>query len=397
MGTPERAYRVTHPWLTFSRVDLSRASAEFWMLLGEARSKVDHLSLALLKPAVAEEMNRVYLAKGAQATTAIEGNTLSEEEVEAIVAGTAEPAPPSQQYQRREVENILAAFNRVKDHLLAGGGSDMDVATMKQFNEDVLAGLEQDDVLSGAIPGIRTSVVVGPYRGAPREDCLYLVEQLCEWLNGPDFEPPSEDLVVPFALIKAVCAHLYVAWIHPFDDGNGRTARLMELQILLAAGVPMSASHLLSNHYNATRPEYYRQLQRASASGGDVVPFVQYAIRGFVDGIRVQLSRVWEQQYADRWEQYVYETFGGRVATEAEQRRLRLVLTLSEHIEPVARKDIPELHVDLALAYAGTERMLSRDLNALASLGLIESVGRGRWRATREQILAFRPLRREQV
>lgn len=393
MGTPERAYSATHPWLTFSRVDLSRASAELWMLLGEARSKVEHLALALLKPEVADEMNRVYLAKGAHATTAIEGNTLSEAEVEAIVAGLAGPAPPSQEYQRREIENILAAFNRVKDDVIAGGGSDLTVEAIEQFDRDVLAGLEHDDVLPGAIPGVRTSVVVGPYRGAPREDCRYLVERLCEWLNGPDFEPPHNELIVPYALIKAVCAHLYVAWIHPFDDGNGRTARLIELQILLAAGVPMPASHLLSNHYNATRPEYYSQLQRASASGGDVVPFIQYAIRGFVDGIRSQLTRVWQQQYADRWEQYVYETFGGRIATEAEQRRLRLVLALSENVEPVARRDIPSLSVELGVAYAGTERMLSRDLNALASLGLIESAGRGLWRAKREQILAFRPLR----
>jgi hypothetical protein len=50
--------------------------------------------------------------------------------------------------------------------------------------------------------------------------------------------------------------------------------------------------------------------------------------------------------------------------------------------------------VELAVAYAGTERMLSRDLNALEALGLIESIGRGFWRAKREQILAFRPLRR---
>lgn len=394
MGTPERAYSVSHPWLAFSRIDLSHAGAEFWMLLGEARSKVDHLALALLKPDVADEMNRVYLAKGAQATTAIEGNTLSEEEVAAIVAGLAGPPPPSQAYQHREIENILRAFNRIKDDLVAGGSSDLTVEAIQEFDREVLAGLEQDDVLPGAIPGMRASVVVGPYRGAPREDCRYLVERLCAWLNGPDFEPPTADWAVPYALIKAVCAHLYIAWIHPFDDGNGRTARLIELQILLAAGGPMPAGHLLSNHYNITRPEYYRQLQRASSSGGDVVPFLHYAIRGFVDGIRGQVARVWEQQYADRWEQFVYETFGGKIVSEAEQRRLRLVLALSDEFEPVARRDIPALDVTLALAYDGTERMLSRDLNALQTLGLIESVGHGRWRARREQILAFRPVRR---
>jgi Fic family protein len=392
MGTSERSYRASHPWITF-RIDLQYAGAEFWMLLGEARSKIDHLTLSLLKPDVAEQMHQVYLAKGAHATTAIEGNQLSEEQVAEIVAGRAEPPPPSQRYQHQEVENILAAFNRIKDDQLSGGDTTLTVERIRQFDRGVLVGLDEDDVLPGEIPGARASVVVGPYRGAPREDCLYLVEQLCEWLNGSAFDPPGDDFRVPYALIKAICAHLYLAWIHPFDDGNGRTARLVELQILLAAGVPMPATHLLSNHYNATRTQYYRELRRASESGGDVVPFLRYAVQGFVDGIRGQVERIWEQQYADRWEQYVYETMG-RIVTEAERRRLRLALTLSREPEPVLRRNIASLDANLARAYAGTERMLSRDLNALEGLGLIESLGRGAWRAKREQILAFRPARR---
>ena len=395
MGTPERSYSRSHPWITF-QIDLQRTGPELWMLLGEARSKVDHLSLALLKPDVAEQMHQLYLAKGAQATTAIEGNQLSEEEVADIVAGRAEPAAPSQQYQRTEIENILAAFNRITDDLLAGGDPALTIEAVCEYDRHVLAGLEEDDVLPGEIPGARASVVVGPYRGAPREDCRYLVERLCDWLNGPTFDPPSDDYRLPYALIKAICAHLYLAWIHPFDDGNGRTARLVELQILLAAGVPMPATHLLSNHYNSTRVQYYRELRRASDSGGDVAPFLRYAVQGFVDGIRAQVERVWVQQYADRWEQYVYETFG-RVSTEAERRRLHLALTLSNESAPVLRRNIAALSADLTLAYTGTERMLSRDLNALKSLGLIESVGKGAWRAKREQILAFRPLRRSSL
>lgn len=392
MGTPERAYSESHPWITY-RVDLAHAGAEFWMLLGEARSKVEHLSLALLKPEVADEMHRVYLAKGAQATTAIEGNTLSEEEVARIVAGVAAPPPPSQEYLYREVENILSAFTRIKDDLVAGDSAVLTPEDVKQFNREVLEGLEQDDIHPGEFR--RQSVVVGRYRGAPWEDCEYLVERLCEWLESSDFDPPDQDWKIPYALIKAAAAHLYVAWIHPFDDGNGRTARLMELQILLAAGVPMPATHLLSNHYNATRIDYYRRLEEASESGGDVVPFLRYAIRGFVDGARAQIERVWVQQYADRWEQFVYETFGGRITTEAERRRLQLVLELSYEQEPVARRDIPGLSPELAVAYSGTQRMLSRDLNRLEKLGLVGQAGRGFWRARREQILAFRPLRRE--
>jgi Fic family protein len=394
MRTPERQYRTSHPWITF-RLELGHAGAEFWMLLGEARSKIQHLSLALLKPEVADEMHRVYLAKGAQATTAIEGNTLSEEEVANIVAGLAAPPPPSQEYLYREVENIVAAFNHIKDDLVAGGDSRLTLEKVLEFNREVLEGLEDDDVHPGEIR--RKSVVVGPYRGAPWEDCEHLVERLCEWLESSDFDPPDEDWAIPYALLKAMAAHLYIAWIHPFDDGNGRTARLMELQILLAAGVPMPATHLLSNHYNATRSEYYRQLDAASRSRGDVMPFLRYAIRGFVDGLKVQVGRVWDQQYEDRWEQFVYETFGGRVTSDAARRRLHLVLELSKRAAPVARRDIADLSPELAVAYLGTERMLGRDLNALASIGLIEQQRRGFWRAKREQILAFRPLRRESV
>src|SRR5450830_129804 len=391
MRTPERAYKTSHPWISF-KVDLSGTGAEFWILLGEARSKVEHLSLALLKPTVRDEMLRVYLTKGAQATTAIEGNTLSEAEVADIVAGRAGTPQPSQEYLYREVENILAAFNRIKDDLLAGGSAELTSAAISEFNREVLDGVHEEDEQPGEF---RTrSVVVGNYRGAPAEDCEFLVERLCDWLNGSDLEPPKDDWKIPYALIKAAMAHLYIAWIHPFDNGNGRTARLMELQILLAAGVPMPAAHLLSNHYNATRTAYYRQLEVASRSGGDVVPFLLYAFQGFVDGIRAQVERVWEQQYADRWEQFVYETFG-RITSATQRRRLSLVLKLSERVEPTARREIPGLSPEFGVAYSGTERMLSRDLNTLERMGLIEQARRGFWQARREQILAFRPLRRE--
>jgi Fic family protein len=118
-------------------------------------------------------------------------------------------------------------------------------------------------------------VVGNVYRGAPAEDCEHLLERLCEWLNGQDFTP-REGMDAIYAILKAVVAHLYLAWTHPFGDGNGRTARLIEFHILLSAGVPSPAAHLFSNHYNLTRAEYYRQLDRASKSGDDLIPFLSH-------------------------------------------------------------------------------------------------------------------------
>jgi Fic family protein len=328
------------------------------MLLGEARSKVEHLSLALLRPEIAEEMNRIYLAKGLHATTAIEGNTLSEDDVLEIIEGR-HVTPPSQEYLVQEVTNVIEACNRIKDYLIGGEPPEITPSMIKQFNVDVLRGL---DLEAHIAPGAyRTnSVVVGSYRGAPAEDCDHLLERLCAWLNGSDFEPPSSDWAAPFSLIKAILGHLYVAWIHPFDDGNGRTARLIELQILLAAGMPMPAAHLLSNHYNQTRTEYYRQLQQASRSGGDVLPFLRYALQGFMDGIRQQLGRVWYQQYEDRWEQFIYQRFGD-THTAAKERQRRLVLELSKRDEPLQRRDVVRMTPELFEAYRNAEKKLSRE------------------------------------
>ncbi len=196
------------------------------------------------------------------------------------------------------------------------------------------------------------------------------MERLCDWLNSDVFELPDRrpEFRAALVMVKAVIAHLYFVWIHPFGDGNGRTARLLELQILLAAGFPTPATQLLSNHYNQTRSEYYRQLQAASRTG-DPVPFLTYALRGFVDGLAEQLDLIFTWQREDRWEQYVYQQFGDRRG-EAARRRLRLALEVSkiarETGEPVTRAAMRWLTLKLAQAYDGkTDKTLSRDLNEL--------------------------------
>lgn len=97
--------------------------------------------------------------------------------------------------------------------------------------------------------------------------------------------------------------------MRPFGDGNGRIARLLEFYLLMDADVPLPAAHLLSDHYNKTRSEYYRQLDRASKSCGGVLPFPAYACQGLLDGLRTQVTMVREQQQKVAWENYVHEVF----------------------------------------------------------------------------------------
>ena len=263
--TKEREYRRTHPWLSF-RHHLERADPLHWLLLGEAAARCDQVAQAILPLAAAREMRRLYLVKGAQATTAIEGNTLSEEQIRAQLEGSLE-LPRSQEYLRREVDNVLKAVNHIFADIMSGQPPGLTPEWIAGANRRLLAGLEEH-LEGGVVPGeVPThSVGVGRYRGAPGEDCAFLLKRLCGWLEGDDWpvRPDQREDRTATAILRAVFVHLYTAWVHPFGDGNGRTARLAEFMILAREGVPSPCAHLLSNHYNLTRSEYYRQLDRSS-------------------------------------------------------------------------------------------------------------------------------------
>ncbi|MBI2394438.1 MAG: Fic family protein [Deltaproteobacteria bacterium] len=389
MGKSERKYRATHPWITFE-LDLRTLPGELWMLLGEAHSKCDHLKGVPLRPEVAKELHLVYLAKGVLATTAIEGNTLSEEQVAKHLEGKLE-LPPSKEYLRQEIDNVLKACNIVWDHVLAGTKTPLTADVVKSFNKLVLNGLSMaDEVVPGAVRG--HSVGVARYKGPPAEDCEYLLDRLCRWLD--ELADASRGMAWASAMpvLRAALAHLYIAWIHPFGDGNGRTARLVEFSILVHAGIPTPAAHLLSNHYNETRTEYYRQLDRASRSGGDIVPFLVYAVQGFVDGLKDQIERIREQQLDITWRNYVYELFKHREsAANTRQRNLVLELSRKPRPEGYTPFEIRDITPRVAREYSQKSlRTLVRDLNALATMRLLVTTPRG-FAANTDIIKAFLP------
>ena len=389
MRTSRRTYQRTHPWLTF-RLDLRDASPALWMLLGEAQSKCEHIAGVPLRPATAQHLHQVFLAKGALATTAIEGNTLTEDQALQIVEGRLE-VPPSQNYLKQEVVNIVRACNNIFDRAVRGEPSDLTPELITDFNRRVLEGLSLPEG-TAAGEARQCEVSVAGYHGAPARDCSYLLEQLCAWLNSDDFQSPS-GLEIVYGVLRAVLVHLYLAWIHPFVDGNGRTARLVEFQILVASGIPSPAAHLLSNYYNLTRQEYYRQLAKASDSRSDPLSFIEYAVRGFVDGLKEQLDVIRGQQWNVTWENYVHEKFRDRTSA-AENRRRHLALDLSSLSAPVSLSQVTSISPRVARSYAmKSQKTLSRDIAALEKEQLILRTPQG-IEANKRLILAFIPARR---
>ncbi|MBW1720396.1 MAG: Fic family protein [Deltaproteobacteria bacterium] len=361
-----KTYEKTHKWINFI-LDLRKATYKMWLQLGEAQSKCQHISGVPLMPSVANELYQVFLVKGVLATTAIEGNTLTEDEVQRHLKGELN-LPPSREYLKQEINNVIEACNTISNNIIKNGETYLTTEKIKQYNSWILKSLPLDEDVE---PGIirKHSVGVGTYRGAPAEDCEFLLKSLCDWLNK-DFVPPKKDEIIVYGILKAIICHIYIAWIHPFGDGNGRTARLLEFEILLSSGVPAPSAQLLSNHYNQTRTEYYRQLDATHKSGGDIFPFIMYALQGFIDGLVEQLDLMRAQQLHVHWMDYIHDTFRNKDSV-TDVRRRRLAVDLSSQVDPVSMSKVRHISPRIAEAYANlTEKTVSRDINSLIKLNL---------------------------
>ena len=337
---------------------------------------------------MAENLYTVALIKGAQATTAIEGNTLTEEQVAGILAGTFK-APPSRAYQEREVRNVLDALGEIADQVMRGESPAITRELICEFNRRLLDGTEHE---RDAVPGtVRShSVGVANYLGAPAEDCDYLLERLAEWLESDTFRSDDPEIAFARAVACAIYSHLYMAWLHPFGDGNGRTARLLEFLILARSGLaPLPVAHLLSNHYNLTRDQYYRELAKASRDN-QTVDFVTYAIQGLVDGLRDQIKQVGEHQLEVTWVNYVHDVMSTYPSSLARDRQRSLVLAMPTD-KDYSKSELQGLTSQLAAMYATKgPRTLSRDLNRLEKAGLVHQHHK-RWTANQFLMRAFLP------
>lgn len=345
------------------------------------------VATAILPAPARAQLRHLYLTKGAKATTAIEGNTLSDHEVEAVIEGTAN-IPPSRAYQETEVRNVVRAFDETLEALARDPDTRLTPERIAAYNRGVLDGLEErleEGVVPGEIPEQSVGVRGAGYRGAPRSDCGYLLAELCRMVEpsaqlAAAFSPDDENRMAT-ALAHAIQAHLYIAWIHPYGDGNGRTARLVEFFLLVRAGVAPECAHLLSNHYNRTRPSYYYELQRASAANrgaGDPLGFILYALRGFVDGLKEQIREVERFQERIAWDSFVQEVVRADEGSAAMAARRHGVAIALADTGPARMRAIPRLTPDLAQRYAGKAlRTLSRDLRWLVEHGLLRETDGG--------------------
>lgn len=317
-----------------------------------------------------KELMNLSLIKGAQATTAIEGNTLTDQDIKLMLDG--KQMPPSKEYQEIEVKNILTAFNELLNEVIVKNEAKLvSPELLKRFQKMVGKDL---GIHFNAIPGRfrNNDVIVGTYRCPDHRDVPHLIDQFCEWLKE-EFGFEAQKQTFSDVLIQAIVSHVYIELIHPFGDGNGRTGRLLEFYILLRGGNPDIASHILSNHYNQTRSNYYRQIERATSSI-DLTEFIEYALLGFRDGLHQTLELIQKSQFENSWKKLIYDKFDvvSMKKKDVFKRQRTLALEMPMY-ESVLLTDIPNLSIKLAKLYSHmSDRTLIRDVQKLLELSIIE-------------------------
>lgn len=107
-----------------------------------------------------------------------------------------------------------------------------------------------------------------------------LVDSLFGWIEETKRRGKGADDPWVHPVIQAGIAHHRLVWIHPFVDGNGRTARMMTTVLLYQRGYDFKYLFQLSRYYNDDRDAYYRALRTADTTG-DYTEWLTYFLGGF--------------------------------------------------------------------------------------------------------------------
>lgn len=364
--------------------------------LGRCTALIESLSGLPIDPELQRHLRQVSFQRGAHATTAIEGNTLSEEELRMVVEGRS--LPPSREYQAREVQNAIEAMNWIWSEVNLNRNCKLTSSgLLEEFNRRIGQNL---GMLYDGVPGrFRTDRRhVGRYLTPPPEAVPQLVDEFCDWLRQ-EFGSHTGRQPMQEAIVQAIVAHIFFEWIHPFADGNGWTGRLLEFSILLRAGLPDIATHVLANHYNQTRNEYTAHFDSARKERS-LTAFLGYAVQGLVDGLSATLNVVQNELFRLTWESLIFKRFSGytdyRKRTVFRRRRaLALAMPLEGEFSEMELLTRPQLG-DYLQEYLGKgARVLKSDLQKLAELDLVEAAAEGRYRARTDQLWAHRVPRIE--
>jgi Fic family protein len=319
-----------------------------------------------LPPAAQQRIDRLNILRAVVGTTGIEGAELTEEEVGRIV--DAPPGktvlPPSRRREEMEGRNAERVMRYVGEALQQDGELPLTEQLICTLHKLTTEGIDY----SHNEPGIYRShrVTAGNYvPPEDREQMRRLMEEFVEWFNtGPPASWPAS--------VQAIVAHFYVVSIHPFGDGNGRTARAVESFILYRGGINVRGFYSLANHYYRNRDRYIDLLDSTRFSGArDLTPFVLFGLEGLLAGLEEVRQAVVDEVRVITFRDLVREKLDHRkgISTKVSKRLRSLLYVLTA--EPVSLADLSKGEHSLFRLYRGlSDKTATRDIRFLVSEGL---------------------------
>ena len=318
------------PTVLSPKFTITAAIANDLMRIEAVKQSIQTLPIT---PRVLETLRETARLFSTHYSTMIEGNRLTKQQVAQVIAEGQHF--PGRERDQDEVRGYYAALDEVER--LAKANSPVTESGVQRLHALVMSAgkkrIKPTPYRDGqnVIRDSRSQAIV--YMPPEAKDVPALLAQLVYWINCKD------DLPVP---IKVAITHYQYATIHPYYDGNGRTARLLTTLVLHLRGYGLKGLYALEEYYAQKLQDYYEALTvgpshnyylgRAEA---DITKWIRY----FVEGMAISYQKVEAQARAESGR-------GGSDQTRVLRRldsRQRRALELFERSQEVTAKEIGDL------------------------------------------------------
>jgi len=224
-----------------------------------------------------EELQEIQLKREVAGTSRIEGADFTDNELEAALKETPE------QLITRSQRQAAAAVKTYR--WISGIGDDKPITCdlIFEIHRLIVTDADDDHCAPGKLRSNDQNVIFGnpPHRGANGgTECEKAFNAFC---NKVENEFCNHD-----PLIQALAAHYHLAAMHPFLDGNGRTARAVEALFLQRTGLKDTLFIAMSNYYYEEKNDYLKFLSQVRLENGDLTSFLKFGLRG----ITLQCNRL---------------------------------------------------------------------------------------------------------
>jgi Fic family protein len=304
-------------------------------------------------------LRRQMRASSAKSSIEIEGFRVPEEETLALAAGEQTPDPAD------EDRMALSCYARAMYHVGIMAGDpvfrwlDRVILDLHfdacYFQRDEDPGLYRRRGIEVTSPGDGAPAYVGP----PPDEVPTLMNEVVDWLEHGDLDSN--------VIVRAAMAHLHVVSVHPFRDGNGRVARIVQSLALAREGMLAPELGSIEEYLGRNTGAYYATLQ--AVQGGsyqakrDASEWVRFCVQAHIDQTRRRLEQI--AQAAARW---------SHLEDLVERRGWpdRLVIALEQSLFQGLNRTSYAAEADVSAPTA------SNDFRRLVDAGLVGQRGRGR-------------------